>query len=308
MKANYFTTAGASAYYPARLIIKVAPAGAAPLAAFDMTRAAAAPALAALPTRGLSALARFEKAGLIKKVIPLSRKAEDSAAQGSLRALAAIARSVRDTPERDPHAGASIIELEEDAQVEELRTALADDPTIEYAARVPIRYLLARRQPSLSRSHPSRAKRRKMTMAASPPAPATMWNLAKVQWHAARALANFKDAPDIKVAVLDSGIDEGHPDLRERIASYVYQHSDLPVASGSKDYIGHGTHVAGTIGALINNDLGINGICECRLHIWKIFDDTPDFQEWSNDYGYWADDVMYRSGASRLPGSRRERR
>ena len=295
MKANYFTTAGASAYHPARLIIKVAPAGAAPLAAFhDMTRAAAAPASAALPTRGLSALARFEKAGLIKKVIPLSRKAEDAAARGSLRVLAAIARSVHDTPERDPHAGTSIIELEEDAQVEELRTALADDPNIEYAARVPIRYLLARRKPSSSRSHPSRATRHKMTMRANPPAPATMWNLAKIQWPAARALAKFKDAQHIKVAVLDSGIDEGHPDLRERIASYTYQHSDLPIASGPKDYIGHGTHVAGTIGALINNDLGINGICECRLHIWKIFDDTPDFQNWSNDYGYWADDVMYR--------------
>ena len=149
--------------------------------------------------------------------------------------LPAIARSVHDTPERDPHAGTSIIELEEDAQVEELRTALADDPNIEYAARVPIRYLLARRRPSLSRSHPSRATRRRMTIAASPPAPSTMWNLAKIQWSAARALASFKDAQEIKVAVLDSGIDEGHPDLTERIASYVYQHSDLLIASGPKD-------------------------------------------------------------------------
>jgi hypothetical protein len=98
-----------------------------------MAGAAAAAAPEALATRGLSALARFEKAGLIKKVIPLSRKAEGAAVRGSLRALAAIARSVHDTPERNPHAGASIIELEGDAQVEELRTALADDPT-SYAA------------------------------------------------------------------------------------------------------------------------------------------------------------------------------
>ncbi len=296
MKPNYFTTAGASAYHPGRLIIKLAPAGAAPLAAFhDMTRAtAAAAAPATLATRGLSALARFEKAGLIKKVIPLSRKAEGAATRGPLRALAAIARSVHDAPEKDPQAGVSIIELEEDTEVEELRTALADDPTIEYAARVPIRYLLARPKPSLSRSQPGRATRRKMKIAATPPAPTTMWNLAKIQWAAARALASFKDAQEVKVAVLDSGIDEGHPDLSERIAAYVYQHSDLPTASGPKDYIGHGTHVAGTIGALINNDLGINGISACQLHVWKIFDDTRDFQDWSNDYGYWVDDVMYR--------------
>jgi subtilisin family serine protease len=184
---------------------------------------------------------------LIKKVISLSRKAEGAATRGSFRALAAIARSVHDAPEKDPQAGVSIIELEEDTKVEELRTALADDPTVEYAARVPIRYLLARPKSSSSRSQPRRTARRKMTMAATPPAPSTMWNLTKIQWSAARALASFTDAQGIKVAVLDSGIDEGHPDLSEHIASYVYLHSDLPTASGPKDYIGHGTHVAGTL-------------------------------------------------------------
>jgi subtilisin family serine protease len=44
---------------------------------------------------------------------------------------------------------------------------------------------------------------------------------------------------------------------------------------------------------MINNDLGINGICACQLNIWKIFDDEPDFDESSNDYSYRADDVMY---------------
>ena len=295
MKANYFTTAGATAYHPARLIMKLAPAGAGPLAAFrGVTRGAAAAAAPALATRGLSALARFEKAGLIKKVIPLSRKAEAAATRGPLRAMAGIAASVHDAPKKDPHAGVSIIELEDDAHVEELRTALADDPTVDYVARVPIRYLLARRKPSLSRSRSGKATRRKTTVAASAPAPSAMWNLAKIQWAAARAVTGFKDAKEIKVAVLDTGIDEGHPDLRGRIASYVYQHPDSPTVSGPKDYIGHGTHVAGTIAGLINNDVGINGICECQLNIWKIFDDQPEFQESTNDYGYWVDDVMYR--------------
>jgi subtilisin family serine protease len=296
MRPNYFTTAGATAYQPARLIMKLAPAGAAPLAAFrGTTRAAGAAAAPAAPaTSGLSALARFEKAGLIKKVIPLSRRAEAAATRGPLRAMAGIAASVHDALEKDPHVGVSIIELEDDAHVEELRTALADDPMVDYAARVPIRYLLARRKPSSSRSQSRKATRRKTTIAASAPTPSAMWNLAKIQWATARAGAGFKDAEEIKVAVLDSGIDESHPDLRQRIASYVYKHPDFPTVSGPKDYIGHGTHVAGTIAALINNNVGINGICACQLNIWKIFDDQPDFQSWSNDYSYWVDDVMYR--------------
>jgi len=36
------------------------------------------------------------------------------------------------------------------------------------------------------------------------------------------------------------------------------------LASGENDIIGHGTHVIGTIGALIKNDLGLNGICRCH--------------------------------------------
>jgi hypothetical protein len=103
MKANYFTTAGATPYHPARLIMKLAPAGAVPLTAFrSMTRAAAAAAPAALATRGLSTLARFEKAGLIKKVIPLSRKAEALPREGrflrwreSLRAFTMRPREIR---------------------------------------------------------------------------------------------------------------------------------------------------------------------------------------------------------------------
>ena len=50
-----------------------------------------------------------------------------------------------------------------------------------------------------------------------------------------------------------------------RIASYTSAHPDLPRASSPQDLIGHGTHVAGTIAARINNNLGINGICRCKL-------------------------------------------
>src|SRR3712207_3398297 len=100
-----------------------------------------------------------------------------------------------------------------------------------------------------------------------------MWNLRRIEWAAARALPTFTEATGIRVAVLDTGIDPGHPDLQGRVDQYVFDHPDLPLASAERDIVGHGTHVAGTVGALINNALGINGICQCRLLIWKIFDD-----------------------------------
>jgi subtilisin family serine protease len=120
-----------------------------------------------------------------------------------------------------------------------------------------------------------------------------MWNLAKIRWQDALALPNFKNATNISVAVLDTGIDINHPDLQEKVSSYVYEHLDLPINSSDKDIIGHGTHVAGTIAASINN-FGINGICDCHLNIWKIFDDNPDFVSCREGYVYFVEPVMYR--------------
>src|SRR5207248_2069670 len=132
--------------------------------------------------------------------------------------------------------------------------------------------------------------------AAAPPNPNTMWNLQKIRWAEARAISGFKDATTITVAVLDTGIDTSHPDLQGGvIESYVHAHPDLPNASSDEDLIGHGTHVSGTVAATIGNGLGINGICRCRLRMWKIFDDVADL--WKTQVGYtfvyFVNPVMY---------------
>ena len=56
------------------------------------------------------------------------------------------------------------------------------------------------------------------------------------------------DGHGIRVAIVDTGIDATHPDLKDRIAAM----SDFTGAGGAvdgsaKDDVGHGTHVAGTI-------------------------------------------------------------
>lgn len=94
--------------------------------------------------------------------------------------------------------------------------------------------------------------------------------------------------------MLDTGIDANNPDLEDQINSYIFNHQDLPIASSERDIIGHGTHVAGTISASINNSLGINGVCNSQLNAWKIFDDEPDFISCRQGYAYFVDPVMYR--------------
>ncbi|AYO31419.1 hypothetical protein D2962_13155 [Biomaibacter acetigenes] len=61
---------------------------------------------------------------------------------------------------------------------------------------------------------------------------------------------------DVTVAVLDTGIDSDHPDLAGSIVpGYDFVNGD----SVPEDDNGHGTHVAGIIGAIANNTIGIAG-------------------------------------------------
>lgn len=65
------------------------------------------------------------------------------------------------------------------------------------------------------------------------------------------------DASKVTVAVLDTGIDYTHPELEGRvIKGYNFVDNSLDVM----DRFGHGTHVAGIIGAKGNNGIGVAGI------------------------------------------------
>ena len=102
-------------------------------------------------------------------------------------------------------------------------------------------------------------------MCAADPKLNRQWGLQAVRWFdAARP-----DAKSVSVAVLDSGIDNGHADLKAAID--VYRHD----GNKTRDYLGHGTHVSGIIAAVVNNSIGIAGMANCRIHAWKIFDDPP---------------------------------
>lgn len=234
---------------------------------------------------GLSTLSVYERANVIKQIIPLSRPAEQRTSARVMGAMATLAASVGVPTPEDRNTGVNLVQLQNDSDVSNLQMALANDPNVEFASRVPVRYL--------SLDPPSAG------IEAVPPPDFAFWNLRTIQWQAARGLPSFREAEGIQVAVLDTGVDRDHPDLNGRVNSYVYEHPHSTGASSEQDIVGHGTHVAGIIAANNTNNFGINGICNSQLRVWKIFDDIPDLVRgelpfFTPRFIYFVDPLMYQ--------------
>jgi len=93
--------------------------------------------------------------------------------------------------------------------------------------------------------------------------------------------------PPVKVAVVDSGIDLGHPDFASRVAA-----SKSFVGGSVTDVQGHGTFVAGEIAAATNNAQGIAGIAfPAQLLIAKVVhsDGTISLEAEANGIRWAAD-------------------
>jgi subtilisin family serine protease len=90
--------------------------------------------------------------------------------------------------------------------------------------------------------------------AAGDPLRARQWNLDMIHSDAAHAVTTGAGAV---VAVVDSGVQLDHPDLRGRLApgADLVDHDATP-----QDGNGHGTHVAGLIGAATGNGVGIASV------------------------------------------------
>jgi thermitase len=82
---------------------------------------------------------------------------------------------------------------------------------------------------------------------------------APAAWLAA-SLGGFPHAGGVPVGIVDSGIDSRHEDLRGRVAACASSIDGRIVGGRCIDDNDHGTHVAGTIGAIANNGVGIAGV------------------------------------------------
>lgn len=96
-----------------------------------------------------------------------------------------------------------------------------------------------------------------VALTAVPPARAATDPGRADQWALDRIGAATGDGRGITVAIVDSGIDLAHADLRDRLVPGIDLIDDDDVA---QDENGHGTHVAGIVGATAGNGIGIAGV------------------------------------------------
>lgn len=103
---------------------------------------------------------------------------------------------------------------------------------------------------------------------------AVPWGTKRVQ--AAEALLEA-DPSDILVCVLDTGIDTDHEDL---VQNTVGGRSFIQGNASYEDDEGHGTHVASTVAAGINNK-GIIGVSQAKIYAVKVL--NQDGSGWGSD-------------------------
>ncbi len=95
------------------------------------------------------------------------------------------------------------------------------------------------------------------------------------------ALKTTSGGKDVRVAILDTGVQKNHPDIERRIADCVDFTRSSVVSGTCEDKNGHGTHLAGIVAA--DGKTGLWGIAsEVELAIYRVC---------NADGLCWADDV-----------------
>lgn len=121
------------------------------------------------------------------------------------------------------------------------------------------------RRPAVLAAAPSTAQRpAATTFSTNDPLAAAQWHLARI-----RAFDFWPVLPSLSpvpVAVIDTGIDLGHPDLAGKVIA-----SRSFVGGTVDDTVGHGTFVAGLIAAAVDNAEGIAGVAfPAQLIVAKV--------------------------------------
>jgi thermitase len=128
-------------------------------------------------------------------------------------------------------------------------------------------------------------------------------------WHLPKILApdawDFALGDGVTVAVLDSGVDGSHPDLAANLVAGWNVVSDN---SDTSPVTGHGTKVAGVIGALSNNATGVASIAwdarimpvriTNRSDGWAYWGAVAEGITWAADHGAKVANISYNPNGS----------
>lgn len=97
-----------------------------------------------------------------------------------------------------------------------------------------------------------------------------------------------KSSSSVNIAVLDTGIDPNHVDLKNKIKAS-FNCTDSQTAS---DLFGHGTHVAGIAAGETNNSIGVAGVGynASLINVKALGDDGSGYYSWLASCIIWAAD------------------
>ena len=171
--------------------------------------------------------------------------------------------------------GLEVIKLPRNVSVQEAIDLYEQDPDVLYAEPNYILHLTAKSN---------------LTATPNDPSFGSLWGLTKISAPSAWNITT--GSSNAVVAVIDTGIDYNHPDLAANMFrntadcnsngidddgnGYIDDCFGIDVANGDSDPMDdhyHGTHVAGTIGAVGNNGIGVVGVnWNVKLLACKFFD------------------------------------
>lgn len=238
-------------YEPGKLVIrfesKALEPAAASLTANRPTPKRAAAAIRDVPedVRGVMRTLREDMGARSVKAIYANRPQPPALKGASLAShLVEATRSVADS-RHEYLAGITMVTVDEKAVTDAKMKKLQGAKGVRFVERIPTRYLAARQRLD--------------------PKVNAQWGLRAIDWFGAR----IPDASGVIVAVIDSGVDRSHPDLKRAVADY------FPLGESTEDIVGHGTHVAGIIAATANNRVGIAGVANVKVKVWKVVRDVP---------------------------------
>ncbi len=115
----------------------------------------------------------------------------------------------------------------------------------------------------------------------------------------------YTHAAGVNIAIIDTGIDQDHPDVSAKITSQ----RNCSDSGTLDDLYGHGTHVAGIAGAVTNNAVGVAGIGYdvYLMNAKALSDNGSGYYSWIAECIRWAADAGAKVINMSLGGSRGSR-